>query len=65
MMHTNCKIGNLAHACLGFLCKFSIKTPCGTGVLNSYYIIAIATKNVYLNHGISIEDATGSCPHPG
>jgi len=36
MMHTNCKISNLAHAVLGFLCKFSIKTPRETVVLSSY-----------------------------
>ena len=36
MMHANCKISNLAHACLGYLCKFSINTPRVTGVLYSY-----------------------------
>ena len=36
-MHTNCKISNLAHACLRFLCKISIKTPRETGALNSYH----------------------------
>ena len=60
MRHTNCKISNLAHECLGFLCKISIKTPRETGVLNSYAFTFIVILGIMITGNFKSNSEVGT-----